>query len=293
MLRGTVRCCVFLFVFCCATLSFTARLQAQESKLQFEKRTEKEITGFFSDSDSVSKVSFESGTESGNQITTKLEVNGLGFDAHADLPKRSRFLDGHKHKLSANEKNALIRFSHALESDFAKIKNLPPQEDFLLRIAWYLAEAPVGMSIQSQRGICPDPKSIEPLQITIPCNELQAECSAPAGDKNDDDGITLLAGECKYLPYEIWHDAGSKHGFCKSIQCLGSYSDSTTDCTGRCGPGCPTVMRIGVYSLDCAEHDVCCGLHGKCFAPIGVVCAYEFQDAFLDTVCLGNAIDCS
>ena len=118
------------------------------------------------------------------------------------------------------------------------------------------------------------------------------ECQA--GQVSDDDGVTLLENACSLtLNDQIWHDAQlgpapPAHDFCRETQAVGC--DLEAECIGLCGPGCGALFGFGIYALDCAEHDRCCGVHGGCFNPIDPNCGDEFTDAADDF--LFGSVDC-
>lgn len=123
-------------------------------------------------------------------------------------------------------------------------------------------------------------------QETCPCTD----CSASPCQVDDDDGIALLPNPCQLTWHDsIWHDAddifgGCIHCFCRETVQVGC--DMSTDCLGRCGPGCGMISGTGagVYSVDCAEHDRCCRLHGDCLNPYDPECGDEWHDAVDDTL---------
>jgi hypothetical protein len=55
------------------------------------------------------------------------------------------------------------------------------------------------------------------------------------------------------------------------------------DCNGRCGPGCTALTPWSMWTLDCLEHDTCCGATGDaaCWTPLGE-CGDEYVDAETD-----------
>jgi hypothetical protein len=82
-------------------------------------------------------------------------------------------------------------------------------------------------------------------------------------------------------------ERGSSYGV--SFDASGSTSVDTPvtadaeDCNGRCGPGCTALTPWAMWTLDCLEHDTCCGKTGDatCWTPLGE-CGDEYVDAETD-----------
>lgn len=126
--------------------------------------------------------------------------------------------------------------------------------------------------------------------------EMFTECLE--GQRDDEDGIALLENACTLtLNDSIWHDAVGTHDFCRETLEVGC--DIATDCLGRCSAGCGASGGAGVYSVDCAEHDRCCRVHGGCLNPFDIQCGDEFDEATDDTLfgtpnsqgCVGTLTD--
>lgn len=107
----------------------------------------------------------------------------------------------------------------------------------------------------------------------------------PSADQMaDEDGHEPLANACTLTSNDsIFHDADT-HGFCRETVNVGCNIDA--DCPGRCGKGCGLFSSTGAgfYSIDCAEHDRCCEVHGDCLEldPFNEQCQDEFDEAFDD-----------
>lgn len=113
------------------------------------------------------------------------------------------------------------------------------------------------------------------------CQEAKAagdfEMVKVACQVSDQDGIFYFT--CGTYDRWLTHDAW--HCFSGDWVYSGLWEKN---CLSRCGPGCGDWTRWGVYSLDCGEHDTCCGIHGGCVNPWDSECGDEFGEARDDTI---------
>jgi hypothetical protein len=58
---------------------------------------------------------------------------------------------------------------------------------------------------------------------------------------------------------------------------------NSSQCNGQCGPECVQLTPWLMWTLDCLEHDTCCGAtsNDPCWRPLGE-CGDEYVDAELD-----------
>lgn len=193
-------------------------------------------------------------------------------------------------RLTIEEKKQLISLCAGLESYLAPLgSELPPQEDFLIRIACYYAEAPVGqrltneteellssedirqnssvdtgfMNVGNQSNsfrevgdYSPDPEECDEALNLYNQGLLQDFTVFASCQQNGQDGIRYLT--CKLRKHTLYHDS--------RFHCYRSGRYQTGPCAykcrGRCGRGCGSSNRLGAYTRDCAEHDRCAGHDG-------------------------------
>lgn len=88
------------------------------------------------------------------------------------------------------------------------------------------------------------------------------------------DGVTCIE---RGSTYGVSFDAASS----TTLEAL--VTADAEDCNGRCGPGCTALTPWTMWTLDCLEHDTCCGATGDpaCWTPLGQ-CGDEYVHAELD-----------
>lgn len=128
---------------------------AQSENLEILSRFDKSIEGSLRGSAVPVKFSSElRGSVDSGTILTCIEVGDLTLEAERDLNTKAAASGADGDALSVEEKEALTVFSRKLGSYLYKDgrRELPPQEDFLLRIATYYSEAPAGHELTEQRS---------------------------------------------------------------------------------------------------------------------------------------------
>ncbi len=254
------------------------------------------------------RVIFRSSRVSSTQVNLHIELGDVVLEAHADLKANTRILDGHDHALSLDQRLALIAFVSQLHLQLQPYQNtLPEHEDLLFRVVNYYAEAPVGWPLK-HRVIAPPPAG--PLAIdSIDDSELfelgggqnggdspENLSSCQSGCVDGENGITLYSNPCCSRNHTLCHDAhsfpficgtgttpGQPHPYC--CETIRSGCDIASSCIGRCGPGCGIINSPGegIYTLNCGDHDRCCGIHDafgpNCLTPTSVACGDEWVDA--------------
>lgn len=156
---------------------------------------------------------------------------------------------------------------------------LSPQDDLLLRTLMHLAEAPVGMPLKQQTVSQPTPDEIEfepPGEKPAAGTSSEVASTVPMFVGNEDTGFTEAACKDKenFISLELvgcrnpndnelyihncwtgnrWtqHD-DRRHCFGTFLRKSGPWS---FNCTGRCGPGCGARWGLGIYTVDCLDHD--------------------------------------
>lgn len=164
---------------------------------------------------------------------------------------------------------------------------LDPQDDLLLRLLMIMSEAPVGVPLENQTMSQPKPgdfKMERDTETTSNVSSSRAEVIessdttdlARAACGNDGDFVALDLVACRnpnddddYLHTcgttrrSTQHDDG-KHCFISFVVTSGPR---TSNCLGRCGPGCGRENGLGVYTLDCLDHDHAVGHAGSYTTP--------------------------
>lgn len=221
---------------------------------------------------------------------TRVAVGSLTINAKRNL-RTQTVVDGAGGKrITAKQKQALTALSRELDQSYGALGSaLPPQQDLLVRIVSYYAEAPVGLKLDAETTKKPEVGQ-ENITPTTPSGEPEAgfvnisysygadggletpnkkDCAQAKASKNfvafaacrrpDNDGIRYLS--CSLRTHRLWHDAPSHCG-----RNFTRYTGPRSyGCRGQCGAGChgatgPPTYRCkgwGAYTRDCAEHDYC------------------------------------
>ncbi|HEY3242172.1 MAG TPA: hypothetical protein VGM03_02380 [Phycisphaerae bacterium] len=225
------------------------------------------------------------------------------LDAEADFPANLRILDGHEHALSIGERVALTTLVAHLERRLQPYQpQIPAHEDFLFRVVSCWAEAPVGWPLRRREIILPPMiEAPKPTPADMPASGVDTPegggddpegggcpndvdqlvgCNDPGLCGEGSDGTARICpNPCGASLHTLWHDACPIHDYCSESLPTGCPS---CDCRGRCGPTCGSNDGAGVYTIDCAEHDRCCHIHGACLNPDALYCGDEFADAMDD-----------
>lgn len=123
-------------------------------ELRTSRRTQNEIRGSFEHRKTTIEFRSEAeGTEDAGSVTACVEVGRLTIEATRDLDTQAVTSGAGGARIWAKEKEALTAFGTALGPYLFKdrdVRELPPQEDLLLRLAVYYSEAPVGHKLETR-----------------------------------------------------------------------------------------------------------------------------------------------
>jgi hypothetical protein len=156
---------------------------------------------------------------------------------------------------------------------------LSPQDDLLLRTLMHLSEAPVEMPLKKQTEFQPTPEEIEfepPREKPATRTSPESASTVPMFVGNEDVGLTEAACKDKenFISLELvgcrnpndnelyvhncwtgnrWtqHD-DRRHCFGTFLRKSGPWSRA---CAGRCGASCGARWGLGIYTVDCLDHD--------------------------------------
>jgi len=90
----------------------------------------------------------------------------------------------------------------------------------------------------------------------------------------EDDGIECVREGTSYL---------ASFDFDDTVVIEQSVTAGERNCDGLCGPDCVRLTPFEMWTLDCLEHDACCGATDSpdCWAPLGQ-CGDEYEHAIAD-----------
>jgi hypothetical protein len=275
------------------------------SRFELSEHTERAIAGQLDVDYTSQRLAFRSVMAAPTRAIVEVEFRSgeVVLEAEADFAANMRILDGHDRALSVGERVALATLVAHLERYLQPYQpGIPAHEDFLFRVVSCWAEAPVGWPLR-RREIILTPVIVAEKPASVECPAVGGDVPEGGGDvpegggcPNDVDQLGAcndpgLCGEgsngtaricpnpCGAAFFQLWHDACPGHDYCSEGLPAGCLS---CDCRGRCGPTCGSNDGAGVYTIDCAEHDRCCHIHGACLNPDAVFCGDEFADAMDD-----------
>lgn len=247
---------------------------------------------------------------------TRVKVGNLTIASKRNLRTQTIVESAGGKRITAEQTKALTALSRALTEPYGVVgSKLPPDEDMLVRIVAYYAEAPAGLKIKDMKVRKPTAGSKEMAPISEPEAEFvnvsyrygteneveipsKEQCAQAKASRNfvaftacrrpDNDGIRYLS--CSYRTHRLWHDAPNHCGR-TFRRTTGPYS-SNYPCRGSCGAGCnnatgPPTYRCrgwGAYTRDCAEHDDCGRHHPNSpgFYGDDRACGDQFWEAYDD-----------
>ncbi len=227
--------------------------QGADSPLSVDERSSDRFSGrWLSEARSIEFESTRAGLLAGD---VAIDTGALRYDVHYDFEARVVVADGHD--------GALDRPTQRLLRDMAE------------GVARYLATDPAATG----------DGSIEPMLYAslvlladsggMPLPRQVFELAPSEVDKSlGNDGVTCIERDSTHA---VSFDAAN-----------GSTVDAPVtadaeDCNGRCGPGCTALTPWAMWTLDCLEHDTCCGATGDaaCWTPFGE-CGDEYVHAETD-----------
>lgn len=276
----------------------SAEAMLDDSQLTVASRTDDAIIGVGELAYNGTRVAFSSSQVAESLVQVRVEWGDVTLEAEADLAAGVRVVDGHDHALDLDERLALSALSLQLEVFFNPYDNvLAPHEDSLYRAVSFWADAPVGWPLRRIAvGETPIGEPEPALDDAEGPLDSQGNCGTGGenlldcadGCRDDDDGRTPLANPCCCNTYSLWHDRHTAplicrgHDFCRERVPGGCNIEA--GCLGRCTGQCGAFRGRGSYTLDCAEHDRCCRLHGACYSPDSIACGDEYEDASDDVL---------
>jgi hypothetical protein len=227
--------------------------QEADSPLSVDERSSDRFSGrWLSEAGSIEFESTRSGPLAGD---VALAVGALSYDVHYDFEARAVVADGHD--------GALDRPTQRLLRDMA--------ED----VARYLAAD----------SEAPSDGSVEPMLYAslvlladsggMPLSRQVFDLAPSEVDKSlGNDGVTCVD---RGNTFAVSFDAGDSSTVDTPV------TADAEDCNGRCGPGCTALTPWAMWTLDCLEHDTCCGTTGDaaCWTPLGE-CGDEYVHAETD-----------
>jgi hypothetical protein len=196
-----------------------------------------------------------------------LQIGSLLFDARYDYPAREVVTDGHGLSLDRPAHQLLGQAISALSAEFgsnATGMTFPEQALYATLVTWQQSGGiPLGRRAYSLAGT-----GLAEAQAAQSNGERVISKSV------EDDGIECVQEGTSYL---------ASFDFGDTIVIDQSVTAGDRHCDGLCGPDCVRLTPFEMWTLDCLEHDACCGATDTpdCWVPLGE-CADEYEHAIAD-----------
>jgi hypothetical protein len=208
-------------------------------------------------------LDYEARSSSSFVAEVQLQSGSLTFDALYDYPAGKVVTNGYGLALDRPTHHLLGRAIAALSRDGgsdAAGMTFSQQALYATLVTWQQSGGiPLGRKVYSLPGADaaaqPDPAWIVPKSL-------------------EDDGIECVREGVSYL---------ASFDFGDTIVIEQSVTAGERNCDGLCGPDCVRSTPFEMWTLDCLEHDACCGATDspECWAPLGE-CGDEYEHAIAD-----------
>lgn len=231
--------------------SAPSQVPADSVGLRIEQRSLAHLTGqFLADERAIDFAATSSGPLSGD---VRIGAGNLQYDLHYDYDRREVVADGHG---GAIDRDAQLLLADALERLTERLGNdtprLPLHEQMLY----------AGLAMLEESG-------------GMPLARMSFPIDAPEVNKSlGNDGVTCIE---RGVTYPGSFDYGG------TLVADAAITAGASHCNGQCGPGCTRLTPWRMWTLDCLEHDACCGAtsNDPCWTPLGE-CGDEYADAQTD-----------
>jgi hypothetical protein len=182
-----------------------------------------------------------------------IDVGSLSYSVHYDYVARRVVSDGYGGAIDPKAQRLL---GETLERVTAYLGPSSPE----LPLHEQMLYAGLAM-LQESAGM-----PLEPMTFELEPSEVEKALG--------NDGVTCLE---RHQTYPASYDYGSTVVLDRAI------TADSSECNGRCGPACTQLTPWNMWTLDCLEHDACCGATSSdsCWTPLGE-CGDEYGEAMTD-----------
>jgi hypothetical protein len=210
---------------------------------------------------SASSIEFESTRLGALSGDVAIAVGAVRYDVHYDFEAREVVADGHDGALDRPNQR-LLRVAAEDVARYLGAAGGPPS-------APRAGEALIEPMLYASLVLLADSGGM-PLSRQV----FRLSPTADVDKSLDDDGVTCIDRGSTY-PVSFDGSGGT------TIDA--PVTADAEDCNGRCGPGCSALTPWAMWTLDCLEHDTCCGAGGDglCWTPLGE-CGDEYAHAETD-----------
>jgi hypothetical protein len=219
--------------------------------LHIEQRTQNQIAGQFLAGDRTIEFASTRSAPFAGDVT--IGAGALSFDLHYEYDRREVVTDGNG---AAIDRSSQLLLTDAIASLSERLgataRSLPLHEQMLY----------AGLAMLEESG-------------GMPLMRTTFTIDGPEVDKSlGNDGVTCIERGASY-------PASFDHG--GTLVADEAITAGASDCNGQCGPSCTQLTPWRMWTLDCLEHDACCGAtsNDPCWTPLGE-CGDEYVDAETD-----------
>jgi hypothetical protein len=239
---------------------FFVAAPATEGSLIIERPSAHETIGrYVTQTHAIEFASERSSPLSGD---VKIRTSSLSYDVHYDYDLREVIADGYD---GALDRDTHLSLRDAIEQVSQRLgpndPTLPLHEQMLF----------ASLALLSDSSGMPLPRMEFPLGPA----ETDATARAPRVDKSlGNDGVSCIERDTTYA---VSFDYGD------TVIQDEPITANRSQCNGQCGPSCFQLTPWLMWTLDCLEHDTCCGATSDdpCWTPLGE-CGDEYVHAELD-----------
>jgi hypothetical protein len=224
---------------------------SEPDPLVIEQQTDSRIAGLYAADDRRIEFSSEGSSPWAGDVA--IRAGSLTYDVHYDYEGREVVADGHGGAIDRNTQRLLGAALERVSVQLGKSDPTLPLHEQMLFAGLALLEESAGM---------PLPRMVFPLD------------HAPVDKSLGNDGVTCIE---RGASYAVSYDDGS------SVVVDQPVTSNASLCNGQCGPECTQLTPWVMWTLDCLEHDTCCGATSDdpCWTPLGE-CGDEYGDAEAD-----------
>jgi hypothetical protein len=219
--------------------------------LRIEQRSQDQLTGQFLAGDRT--IEFASTRRAPFAGDVAIGAGTLSYGLHYDYDQREVVTDGHGAAIDRSSQRLLSDAMASLTERLGTAARSLPLHEQMLYAGLAMLEESGGMPL---------------FRTTFPIDPPELDKSL------GNDGVTCLE---RGGSYPASFDYGS------TLVADETITADASDCNGQCGPGCTQLTPWRMWTLDCLEHDACCGAtsNDPCWTPLGE-CGDEYVDAETD-----------
>jgi hypothetical protein len=224
---------------------------ADERALLVDERTPQRFAGRFTSADRAVELSSTSAEPFAGNVA--IDLGSLAYAVHYDYVARRVVTDGRGEAIDRESQRMLAEALEHVTAYFgANDPELPLHEQMLYASLAMLQES-AGMPLGRTTF------EIEP-------SELEKSLG--------NDGVSCIK---RAQTYAASYDYGD------IVIVDHAITAGASECNGRCGPTCTQLTPWNMWTLDCLEHDACCGATSddSCWTPLGE-CGDEYGEAQTD-----------